>query len=219
MYAGTLIGYFGKQDEARKAFRQLRGKGYRRAAWVSKSAGGDVHIGDPFQRRRSFGAILSFILGGALASVVSISLGWPGPVLGGSVPIPLIVGGLTGALLCVAWIRRSTFGVRRGLIEDHARWLVSGESVLILQAPIETLRVPVAVLLESGEIQPAVFILYPKRESPHGEHWNPGTPITPPQLQELAQRLAANHRSALGPPQNTELLKRIERGLRRVHEA
>ena len=63
-------------------------------------------------------------------------------------------------------VRRSTFGVERGLIEDHARWLVSGESVLILQAPIETLQVPVAVLLESGEIQPAVFILYPKREKP-----------------------------------------------------
>jgi len=47
MYTGTLIGYFGKQDEARKAFRQLREKGYRRAAWVSKSADGDVHAWIP----------------------------------------------------------------------------------------------------------------------------------------------------------------------------
>lgn len=76
-----------------------------------------------------------------------------------------------------------------------------------------------AVLLESGEIQPAVFILYPKRQSPNGEDWSPGTPITPSQLQEHAQRLATDHRSALGPPHNTELLNRIERGRRWVHEA
>ena len=48
MYTGFLIGYFGRQDEARKACRQLRRKGYRRAAWASKTADGDVHIGDPF---------------------------------------------------------------------------------------------------------------------------------------------------------------------------
>jgi cyclic beta-1,2-glucan synthetase len=219
MYAGTLIGYFGKQDEARKAFRQLRGKGHRRAAWVSKSADGDAHIWDPFPWRRAFGAVLAFILFGALASVVSFGLEWPGPAVWGSAPIAFLVGGSIGALLCAAWMRRSKFGVERGLIEDHARRLLSGESVLILQAPIETLQVPVAVLLESGEIQPAVFILYPKRESPNGEDWSPGTPITPAQLQEHAQRLATNHRLALGPPQDTELLKRIERGRRWVHEA
>ena len=219
MYAGTLIGYFGKQDEARKAFRQLRGKGYRRAAWVSKSADGDVHIRDPFHWGRAFRAVLAFILFGALASLVSFSLEWPGPAVWGSAPIPVLVGGLIGALLCIAWMRRSKFGVERGLIEDHARWLVSGESVLILQAPIETLQVPLAVLMESGEVQPAVFIQYPKRESPIGEDWSPGTPITPAQLQEHAQRLASSHRLALGPPQNTELLKRIERGRRWVHEA
>ncbi|MGA9121659.1 MAG: glycosyl transferase, partial [Bacteroidota bacterium] len=219
MYAGILIGYFGKQDEARKAFKQLRGKGYRRAAWVSKSAGGKIHIWDPFPWRRAFGAVLAFILFGALASAVSLFLEWPSPTLWDYAPIPVLVCGFIGAILSVAWMRRSTFGVRRGLIDDHARWLVSGESVLVLQSPIETLQIPVAVLLESGEIPPAVFILYPKRESPNGEDWTPGTLVTPVQLQEHARRLAADHRLALGPPQNTELLKRIERGRRWVHEA
>ncbi len=219
MHDGILIGYFGKQNEARKAFRQLRRKGYRRAAWVSKSADGDVHIWDHFHWRRSVGAVVAFIFSSALAAVVTFLFEWPGPALRGSVSIPVIAGGLIGALLCVAWMRRSTFGVKRRLIEDHARWLVSGESVLIVQAAIETLGVPVAVLLESGETQPAVFILYPKRESPNGEDWSPGLPITPSQLQEHAQVLATNHRSALGPPQNIELLKRIERGRRWLREA
>jgi cyclic beta-1,2-glucan synthetase len=219
MYAGTLIGYFGRQDEARKAFRQLREKGYGRAAWASKSADGNVRIWDPFRWRRAFGASLAFIILGALASVVSFGLEWPGPSVLGYTPIPFLVGGIIGSLLCAAWMRRSTSGVQRGLIEGHARWLVSGESVLILQGPIETLQVPVDVMLKSGEIPPAVFILYPKRESPSGEEWSPGTPSTMAQLQERAQRLAANHRLAPGPSRHSLFLKRIEQGRRWVHEA
>jgi len=104
------------------------------------------------------------------------------------------------------------------LIEDHARWLLSGESVLILQAPIETLQVPVAVLLESGEIQPAVFILYPKRESPTGEDWSPGH-RSPRCNSRTCPTPGHGPPIGPGPPQNTELLKRIERGRRWVHEA
>jgi cyclic beta-1,2-glucan glucanotransferase len=219
MYTGTLIGYYGKQDEARKAFNQLRGKGSRRAAWVGKSAEGDIHIWDPFRWLRAFVGMVAFLFFGTLASVVSFGLEWPGPAVWGPAPIAFLVGGLFGALPCVAWMRRSKFGVRRGLIKDHARWLVPGESVLILQAPIETLRLPLAVLLESGETQPAVFILYPKREGPNGDDWSPGTPITPAELQEHAQRLAANHRKALIPLRNSELLKRIERSRKWIHEA
>ena len=47
----------------------------------------------------------------------------------------------------------------------------------------------------------------------------PGHRVTAAQLQEHAQRLATDHRSTLGPLHNTELLKRIERGRRWVHEA
>jgi cyclic beta-1,2-glucan synthetase len=104
-------------------------------------------------------------------------------------------------------------------VEDHARWLVSGESVLILQAPLNTLRVPVAALLESGEVQPAVFILYPKCESPDMEDWSLGALTTSVQFQEHAQHLATKHRQALGLSKKTELLKRIERGLMRVRAA
>ena len=219
MTAGILIGYFGKPEEARKAYRQLRGKRYRRAAWVSKDAVGDVSIWDPFQWRRGIGAGLAFAFCGALASVVSTRLEWYGPAVWGAAPLPVLVGGLLGGLLCAACIRRSTFGVERAIIGHHARWLASGESVLILQAPIEALRTPVAVLLTNGEIQPAVFLQYPEREDPHGEDRSLGTPMAPAQLQEQARRLATNHRLALGPPQNNELLKRIERGRRWVHEA
>ena len=219
MYSGVLLGYFGKQDEARKAFRQLWGMGYRRAAWVAKDADGDIHIWDPFPWRRGLSAILAFIVFGALASGVSFSLQWASPALWGYAPVPLLAGGLFGALLSFVWFRRSTFGVRRGLIEDHSRWLLSGESVLILLAPIEVLQEPVGVLLESGEIPPAVFVMYPKHDSPNGDDWSAGASNTPEQLQEHAERLATIHTLDPGLPRNTELLSRIEQGRRWLHEA
>ena len=158
MYSGILIGYFGKQDEARKACKQLRRKGYRRAAWGNKSIDGKVHLRDAVARHRK-------------------------------------------------------------LLEVHARLLVAGESILILEAAIEALRVPVAMLLESGETQPGMFILYPKRVNPTGEEWDLEPPASLTQLQEHARRLATSHRAALDLPKDTKLLKRIERTRRWVQEA
>ncbi|MGA9115728.1 MAG: glucoamylase family protein [Bacteroidota bacterium] len=219
MHAGNLVGYFGNQDEARKAFRRLRRKGYTRAAWANKNVLGDVRIGDPFPRRRVFGVVAAFILSGAVASLVPLGREWTNPTGLGSMALDALVGGAIGALLSVALVRRSTVGVQRRLVADHARWLVPGESVLILQGAMETLRVPLALLLENSEVQPAVFILYPKRESPRGEDESPGTSSTAAQLQEHARRLASNHRSTLGPPSNDDLLRQIERDRRQVHEA
>ncbi|MFH0799880.1 MAG: glucoamylase family protein [Pseudomonadota bacterium] len=155
MKTGVLIGYFARQNEARAAFGKLKQKGFRRAAWVSKSAEGKVEA------------------------------------------------------------RRTRFGVERRLLEDHARWLFAGESVLILRGPIETLSAPFDLLLESGEIPPAIFVLHPHRENPVKENANHiGTPFNPAQLQEHAGRLAAEHQADPKPLRDTLLLKRLERGRR-----
>ena len=217
MDAGVLIGYFGKRDEARKALKELRRRGFRRAAWVSKSAEGYVHRWDPFRWRLVLAAVIAFILLAAIAAGVSVAFQWPG---GGSPTLAFIIGaGVTGAILCLTFIRRSKSGVELGLLEDHARWLVAGESALILQAPIETLGIPAGLLLESGEIPPALFVLRPTGDSPSGEGWSSGSPLTSSQLQEHAQRLAASHQLSVRPPQDSELLKRIERDRRWIHQA
>ena len=219
MEAGILIGYFAKRDEARGALRKLQRRGFRRAALVSKTADGDVHTWDPFLWRRAFGATLAFIPFGVLAGVASVSLHWPEPILSGglSALIPILVGGFIGTLFGGVWIRRSKHGVERRLLEDHARWLVSKETVLILQAPIETLRLAVAVLRESGEIPPAIFVLHPKRESLIGDVWSPGVPLSPAQIQEHAQRLATDHHVDPKPQRNIELLERLEQTRQWVH--
>ena len=100
------------------------------------------------------------------------------------------------------------------------RWLMSEETVLILQAPIETLRFPVAVLRESGEIPPAVFVLHPKRENPIGDVRSPGVPLSPAQIQEHAQRLAMDH--AGGPKAAAECRAAhdgLEKARQWIHQA
>jgi cyclic beta-1,2-glucan synthetase len=220
MEAGILIAYFAKRDEARGALRKLQRKGFRRAALVSKTANGNVRTWDPFLWRRAFGATLAFILFGVLAGVAFIGLHWPEPILSGglSALISTLVGGFIGTLFAGVWIRRSKYGVERGLLEDHARWLVSEETVLILQAPIETLRFPVAVLRESGDIPPAVFVLHPKRENPIGDVRSRGVPLSAAQIQEHAQRLAVDHEMDPNPQRNTELLERLEQARQWVHQ-
>ena len=220
MEAGILIGYFAKRDEARGALRKLQRRGFRRAALVSKTADGDARRWDPFLWHRAFGATLAFILCGVLAGVAFIGLHWPEPILsrGLSALISTLVGGFIGILFAALWIRRSKYGVERRLLEDHTRWLVSEETVLILQAPIETLRFPVAVLRGSGEIPPAVFVLHPKRRSLIGDVWSPGVPLSPEQIQEHAQRLATDHQVDPNPRRNTELLERLELARQWVHQ-
>ena len=220
MEAGILIGYFAKRDEARRALRKLQRMGFRRAALVSKTADGDVRTLDPFLWRRAFGATLAFILFGVLAGVAFIGLHWPEPILSEALPalISTLAGGIIGALFAGVWIRRSKYGVERRLLEDHTRWLVSEETVLILQAPIETLRFPVAVLRESGDIPPAVFVLHPKREGPIGGVRSPGAALTPAQIQERAQRLAMDDEMDPKPLRNTTLLERLELARQWVHQ-
>lgn len=219
METGILIGYFAKRDEARRVFRKLQRRGFRRAALVSKTADGDVHTWDPFLWRRAFGATIAFILFGLLAGAASITLQRPEPILSGvlSALIPILVGGFIGAIFTGAWIRRSRFGVERRLLEDHARWLASEETALILQTPIEALRFPVAVLREGGETPSAVFVLHAKRESLIRDVWSLGAPLSPEQIREHARRLATDHNVDPTPQRNTELFKRLEQARQAVH--
>jgi len=215
MKPAILVGYFVKRHEALDALKALRKKGFRRVAWVSKGVDGEIRSGDPFIRLQISGAILAFILVGLVAALSISSLQRPErlfelmPFVFGSA----LVAGVIGALLSFVLIRRSIFGIERKLISNHSRWLVNGETVLLLQAPIEQLRIPMTIMLETGEIPPAVFVLHPKRKSRSQELNNvPNhkTPLSLTQLCERARRLANEHQIDARPIRNTALLKRLE---------
>ncbi|HPS01286.1 MAG TPA: glucoamylase family protein, partial [Candidatus Sumerlaeota bacterium] len=219
MTTGTLITYFTQQNEAREAFKKLQQKGYPRTVWLSKDSAGGIQRVDPFPWRRVAGLIGSFILFGTLAAAFVLSLEGRGGISSEYpvVLIPILLAGMIGSLCGAGWIRRSRFGVELGLIENHARWLIPGETVLILQAPIEELQVPLSLLREIGESSPAIFVLHPGRVSPAGDAGVHETPLNPAQLEDYAQRLAAEHQVDSEPIRDTELLKRLERSRHWVH--
>ncbi|MDF1501161.1 MAG: glucoamylase family protein [Anaerolineales bacterium] len=222
MKTGILISYFAERDEAREAFRKLNRKGHRRVAWVSKKSAGKIRTRDPFRLRRVFSTVLAIVLFGTLAEAVSTRLVLLAPMPGRfpEVLLPFLVGGFLGFLVNAVWMRRSRFGVERALLENHARWLVPAESAIILQGPFETLYLASDLLLKSGETPPAVFILDPHHKSVVGEDWSlGGAPLNPVQLQDHAQRLAAEHEVNPKPLRDAKLLKRLEQDLRRFQHA
>jgi len=216
---GTLVGYFAVPEEARRALREIGKRGFRRAALIHKGADGDIRTWDPFLRRRALWVILSAVAAAGLAGIASSSLDWPVAMLerSSSSLVPILVGGLIGAVLAAVWMRRSKHGLARNLLEDHARWLVSKETALVLEVPVDALRLPVEVLRESGEIPPAIFVLHPKCEGPTGDVSVPMAPLSTAQIQEYMPRLAGKHRVDPNPPRTTELLKRLERSRQWIH--
>ena len=220
MGVGILIGYFAKQDEARKALRELARQGFSRTALVHKGMDGDVHITDPFFRRRALGATLAAILFGGIGGIAAQLRHWSQSLPGWrhtTSPALILACATIGALAALLWLRRSRYGVEPGVMRDHARWLVSGESVLILQAPVESLQRPVAMLRECGDIPPALFVMHPKRER-RLESRGPEVKLSLSQLQEHAQRHAREQQMDLTPQHTTELLKRFRQSRQWVRQ-
>lgn len=221
MKTGILVAYFARQTEGREAFQKLRRRGCRRGAWLSRGLDGNVRAGGGSRWHRVFRTLAAFALFATLAAVILPRSGWRGliPVEDPLGLIPILAGGIIGILLGEVWIRRSGGVVERDLLENHRRWLVCGETVLILQAPIDQMRAPVTLLREIGEIPPAIFLLHPRREIPDGEEWPLGDPLDPARLRIQAQGLATGHPVAPGPLRSFELLARLDRGRRWIQQA
>jgi cyclic beta-1,2-glucan synthetase len=206
---GILVGYFAKHDEARISLRELTRQGYSRIALVNKGMDGEVHIADPFLRRRALGIALTACLCGVIGRVVALLLPWPQSFPAWGVFAPL-AGAAIGALTAFLWLRRSRYGVEPRVMRDHARWLVSGESVLILQAPVESLQGPVAMMREGADIPPALFVMHPRRER-RAEARGIAVKLSPAQIQEHARRHAGEQQVDPRPRHSAGLLKRLKR--------
>jgi len=217
-----LISYFSDHDEARKAFGKLKRNGCRRVAWLRKTQAGKMRVYDPFVWRRFFAMLVSMAFFGALAEAVPVGFSGAEVILSGynGILIPLLSGALFGILFNAVWTRRSEFGVDRKLMADHSRWLVSGETVIILQEPDETLHLPFNQLMEGGDNPPTIFVLHPRRENREEEIRGQGrAPLSPAQLRDHSRRLASEHRLSREPLRNAELLERLDLGLEAFRQA
>jgi cyclic beta-1,2-glucan synthetase len=209
--AGILTAFFVRRDDARRALKALRRKGFRRAALIHKASNASVSVADPFPGRRALATVLAGILSAALVGFAVWALGryWPLFFAHASVASSMIVAALIGALAGWAWMRRSVYGVERRLLVEHSRWLATEESVLILQAPIELMRLPVANLRESGEMSPVVSVLNPKREGPVEDSGSLDAPLTTSQSQERGRRLAMDDRVGIRRRRAARLLDEL----------
>lgn len=213
MSSSILVGYFINYNEARAAIRDLKGKGFYRSALMHKTQDGDVRTVDFFPWRRALWTILATILFGGLAGITSLLFHVPCGILS----ILTIGGGLTGTLVGLAWLRRAKYGIEPRLMHDHTRWLMLGETVLILQAPIESLQLPLAVLRESSDIPPAIFVMHQNRER-RKEVRAAKEMLSPAQVAEHAIRIAEEHQVDPKPTRNTQLLKSLELARLRVRQ-
>ncbi len=219
MKPGILTAYFVSRDEARKALRKVGRKGFRRAALIHKTADGRVRTLDPFLWRRALAMILSAVLWAGLAglSFLAFHWSWPGLDVNLCIAATTLAAALCGALLGRVVMRRSMRGVERRLLADHSRWMATEETVLLLQAPIDLMRFPVAVLRECGDIPPVVTVLNPKRASLIEDMGSLGAPFSPAEIQEHARRLAAEDQVDPRPQRNAIILERLKQARQWIH--
>ncbi len=212
-----LIGYFARQDEARKALRELARQGFSRTALIYKDADGDVHSAGPFPWRRALGVTLACCL---FAVIAALLLQWPQLLSDWRhfTFLTLILACvIIGSLAALLWLRLFRYGVDPEIIRNHSRWLVSGESVLILQASCQSLPRPVALLREIGDIPPVLFVMHPTHER-RAEARGTEVKLSPAQVLEHAQRHATEQQVDLNPQHNTELLKRFKKSRQWVRQ-
>jgi len=218
--AGLLISYFAGQDAALRAFRLLQQRGYRRTVLLYKSVDGEAYVQDPFLWYRALGTILATLLCAGVAGLASQILNWYQWTPGGipSTLTLMLTGGCAGTIFGLVWIRRSKHGVEQTLIEDHAHWMIAEEAAVILQAPIGKLQVPVALLRQTFEVSPPMFVQHPDRRSLVGDQRAAGVPLSPSLIREHAQRLAKEHKVDPKSVKNVRLLERVIQARQWVRE-
>lgn len=212
-----VLGFFANRAGALAAAGALRRRGFTRAGMVHKTRAGAIQVWDPFVARRLLRLTLTALLAAAAAGLAAAARGWPAPERPALLLGLLAGAALAGGLAAGAWFRRARHGVERRLLEDHARWLVSDETVLILQAPLERLADAANVLREGGEVPPVVFFLHPRREPPPAAGPPTGQALPLSQIEEHARRLAEEHAPDLRPRARPEFLRRLERARRWIH--
>ncbi|MCX6356791.1 MAG: glycosyl transferase, partial [Candidatus Aureabacteria bacterium] len=203
-----LLSFYLNDKDAGEALRQLRHKRFRRSVSIHKSAEGRIRIDGSSLRHGVFWGIVSGLLCGALAGIGMVRLPelFSG-VAGYSVlSMPFLAGGLIG------WfsIRRFGFSVDEKLVENHARWLMADETVVIVHDSPEAVSRAISILRGIGESSPAIFTI---RERPAGAVDSEpvhGEPLAAAQLQRYARRLASTHRVKADIGREEPLLQQLD---------
>jgi len=117
-------------------------------------------------------------------------------------------------------VRRSfppPLGLSGRLRARFARYLVSGDNLLLLQAPFSSLGSVLPVLRRIGESQPSIFTFHPGRKHHVIDDVPRATPLTSDQFRQHARELAAAHSLRASRAGGETLLDRLDRCERLIH--
>ena len=163
MRRGLLVGYFPNMNDARQTIWMLEKHGFFKAALLHKDADGSLRTLDPFLRWQFLGLFFSSVIFSGLswALLFLLPADWlkSPPYLGS---LFIAAAALTG--LAFGWflVNRSRYGIDTGLLEEYTRTLLSEETVLLLQAGVADLNLPLSLVLTHAETHfetnPVVFI-------------------------------------------------------------
>ncbi|WP_084813680.1 GH36-type glycosyl hydrolase domain-containing protein [Desulfogranum japonicum] len=220
MILTTLIGYYANKDEARLAFQGLAARGHRRIVLLHKGTDGRTRQTRPsfFQRTpsRLFVALLCAIV---TAAVPNVFLWFKPDAAETFHGLPFYLSACTFLLLTgVIWLQSRKGGIDAGIVAEHQDWLIRGESVLILQAPVESLHSSVAFLRRKSDIPPSLFILHPRHER-RATTRKTGALSAPTQIVEHAFNYASKQRIDSRLHCGAELITRLRKSNKWVKAA
>ncbi|MCJ7734878.1 MAG: hypothetical protein MUP11_10045, partial [Anaerolineales bacterium] len=216
---GLLLSYVRKPDAAQQALRLLGQKGFRRRILLQGLPEGRINRTDPGIHYRLFLRLASGIFTSAAGLILCLA-GFL-PDLFARVSLNLIIFILFGFGIGVllGWPFSLFFfpGVSKKVILQQSSWLRSGESLLILQAPLRALSSAVHLMRDSIETEISIFALHPPRQFTDLPDLRELTALPLQQIQAHASHLAAEHRVEFRGSRSQVLLSRLEHARQDIH--
>ncbi|HEX2186029.1 MAG TPA: hypothetical protein VHN78_11050, partial [Chloroflexota bacterium] len=200
----TLVAFYSDQETAPQAMRELRRGGFRRVATIRHAEPGRLMVTDN-DVSPGVGALIGALLAlGVL--VTSFSRFFPSYAPPPTVPWLAVAGAvvLIGAgvgWLCARWL---DFGVDEATLTRFRRWVLPGETLLILQAPPSRGPEVLAQLRQVQGATPTTFVLRPSHEL----GWSGGMSGERPPLERFTTERLKSHAAALAAAHEIEPRRR-----------
>ena len=220
MDAGILTAFFARRHDAWRALRKIDTKDFQRLLLIHKSETGQISVenrllGSRLWRALQFCVLFLLLLGVPFAVLDSFGIISPSPLL--FYGLMLMFAG-SGAL--VGWGRfcRRTSGERTDICSSYARSLLPGESLLLIEAPVDVMARSIEIVREQADQLPSIFVQHPSLEKREvgREAW---VALSRDQISERALFQAIDHHQLPRQQQKkTELLKRLKGSRGWIHE-
>ena len=212
----TVLAVYPDSDRGNQAQRDLWRNGFRRSAVVRAAPSGAIAIiGRSFMVRLGAALTLALLLG------VSGSLEGRG-LTGYTSPSDSLVFFVFFAALggVLGWTvgRWLGVGVDDETIDYYRRWIVPGETMVIVHTQLAKVDSALQVLRRSLENQPAAFVLREPRSIDGKFASLPRERFTQERLRLHAAYLAGRHRIGKDAPRNYQLRSRLVRATRSIEE-